>query len=121
VGLFFFTVGFEIDLSLIFSKIGLVSSIVLGIMSGKAIIATLLCRAFGRKLSVAQQVGLMLSQGGEFAFVAFRLARSLNILDADTTKLMLTCVSLTMALTPFAEEVGSKMALRLEEKEKLKL
>jgi CPA2 family monovalent cation:H+ antiporter-2 len=120
VGLFFFTVGFEIDLSLIFSKIGLVSSIVLGIMSGKAVIATLLCRAFGRKLSVAQQVGLMLSQGGEFAFVAFRLARSLNILDADTTKLMLTCVSLTMALTPFAEEIGSKMALRLEEKDKTK-
>jgi len=118
VGLFFFTVGFEIDLNLIVSKFGLVSSIVLGIMSGKAVIATLLCRAFGRKLSIAQQVGLILSQGGEFAFVAFRLARSLDILDGDTTKLMLTCVSLTMALTPFVEEFGSKLALRLEEKPK---
>jgi CPA2 family monovalent cation:H+ antiporter-2 len=118
VGLFFFTVGFEIDLNLIVSNSGLVASIVLGIMSGKAVIATLLCRAFGRKMSIAVPTGLILSQGGEFAFVAFRLARSLNILDAATTKLMLTCVSLTMALTPFVEGIGSKTALRLEENEK---
>lgn len=80
----------------------------------KTIIATSLALAFGLSKGTAQRVGLILSQGGEFAFVAFRLARSYGILSDELTKLMLTCVSLTMALTPFAEEFGSKLALKID-------
>lgn len=115
LGLFFVTVGFEIDLALIFSQLPLVSAIVVGIIAIKAAITTALSRAFGLSLSTSQQTGLILAQGGEFAFVAFGLARSLGILDKPTTKLMLTCVSLTMALTPLLEQIGSKIAKKLEE------
>jgi len=117
VGLFFFTVGFEIDLNLIGSKPALVASIVAGIISLKAIIATTVCMVFGLGMATSQRVGLILSQGGEFAFVAFRLARGFGIIDEDTTKLLLTCVSLTMAATPFLEEFGGKMAVKIEEEE----
>eukprot|EP00429_Kryptoperidinium_foliaceum_P065764 CAMPEP_0176074486 /NCGR_PEP_ID=MMETSP0120_2-20121206/37224_1 /TAXON_ID=160619 /ORGANISM="Kryptoperidinium foliaceum, Strain CCMP 1326" /LENGTH=484 /DNA_ID=CAMNT_0017408181 /DNA_START=30 /DNA_END=1484 /DNA_ORIENTATION=- len=114
VGLFFFTVGFEIDLQLIASKAGLVGSIVLGIVALKTAIAAGVSMAFGLSKGTAQRVGLILSQGGEFAFVAFRLARSYGILSDDITKLMLTCVSLTMAITPFAEEFGSYMSTKID-------
>ena len=110
------TVGFEIDLALIAAKLPLVSGLVLGILALKATITTLLSLAFGLSLSTSQQTGLILSQGGEFAFVAFGLARSLGILDPATTKLMLTSVSLTMALTPLMSSVGAKIAKKLEEK-----
>lgn len=116
LGLFFVTVGFEIDLGLIASNIPQVSAIVLGILAIKATILTALSLAFGLSLSVSQQTGLILSQGGEFAFVAFGLARSLGILDKPTTKLLLTCVSLTMALTPAMASAGAKIAKSLEEK-----
>ena len=116
LGLFFVTVGFEIDVGLIASNLPLVGSIVLGIMAVKAIIATSLSLAFGLSLSTSQQTGLILSQGGEFAFVAFGLARSLGILDPNFTKLMLTSVSLTMALTPAVASLGGKLAKQLEEK-----
>ena len=116
LGLFFVTVGFEIDLGLIASNIPLVASIVFGIMFIKAAVTTTLSLLFGLSLSTSQQTGLILSQGGEFAFVAFGLARGLGILDAATTKLLLTSVSLTMALTPLMATVGSKVAKRLEEK-----
>lgn len=118
VGLFFFTVGFEIDLDLILSKIGLVSSVVLGIITAKTLIATAVSLWFGLSKGTAQRVGFILSQGGEFAFVAFRLARSYGILSDDITKLMLTCVSLTMAITPFAEELGSHLAVKIDSKPK---
>jgi CPA2 family monovalent cation:H+ antiporter-2 len=121
VGLFFFTVGFEIDLNLIGSKPALIGGLVAGIISLKAVIATALSMAFGLGKATSQRVGLILSQGGEFAFVAFRLARSFGILDEDTTKLMLTCVSLTMAVTPFLEEFGAKMATKIEEDEAKKI
>jgi monovalent cation:H+ antiporter-2, CPA2 family len=119
VGLFFFSVGFEIDLPLIMSKPALIFSIVAGIVGAKALIAGVVCLVFGLDLSIAQRAGLILSQGGEFAFVAFRLARSLGILDADTTKLMLTCVALTMAVTPFMEDMGAKIAENMDEKKAL--
>ncbi len=117
VGLFFFTVGFEIDLNLIASKFGLVSSVVLGLMALKTVITTAICMAFGQGLPTAQRVGLILSQGGEFGFVAFRMAREYGILDADTTKLLMTSVALTMALTPFVEEIGGKLAINMEKEE----
>jgi len=114
VGLFFFSVGFEIDLALISSKFGLVASIVLGIMALKGTIITCLCRLFGLTLGESQRAGFLLSEVSEFAFVAFRMARSYGILDEETTRLMLTAVSLTMALTPLAEELGARIATTLE-------
>lgn len=108
VGLFFFTVGFEIDLNMIMSKPGLIASTVVGIIALKSLIATTACRVFGVPMPIAQRVGLVLSQGGEFAFVAFRTARAAGILNPESTKMLLTCVSLTMALTPFLEEFGSR-------------
>jgi monovalent cation:H+ antiporter-2, CPA2 family len=116
LGLFFVTVGFEIDIGLILSNLPLVSAIVVGILAIKALVLTALCLAFGLSTSVSQQTGLILAQGGEFAFVAFGLARSLGILDKPTTKLMLTSVSLTMALTPALASLGDKIAKSLEEK-----
>lgn len=116
LGLFFVTVGFEIDFNLIASNLPLVSSIVAGILVIKTAMITLLSRAFGLSMSTALQTGLILSQGGEFAFVAFGLARSLGILDPAMTKLMLTCVALTMAGTPFLAQLGGKIAKKLEER-----
>jgi CPA2 family monovalent cation:H+ antiporter-2 len=110
VGIFFFSVGFEIDLNLIKNKFPLVASIVLGITALKAALATGACLAFDVEMPTAQRIGLVLSQGGEFAFVAFRMACSHGILDDDLKKLMLTCVSLTMALTPMLENFGSERA-----------
>lgn len=115
LGLFFVTVGFEIDVGLIANNLPLVSAIVAGILGLKAGILSLLSRAFGLTGSNALRTGLVLSQGGEFAFVAFGLAKSLGILDVPTTKMLLTCVSLTMALTPLLDEVGSKIAKKMEE------
>ena len=115
LGLFFVTVGFEIDVRLIANNLPVVSAIVAGILGLKAGILTLLSKAFGLSTSTAIRTGLILSQGGEFAFVAFGLARSLGILDAPTTKMLLTSVSLTMALTPFLDEMGGKLAKKMEE------
>jgi CPA2 family monovalent cation:H+ antiporter-2 len=114
VGLFFFSVGFEIDLQLIACKPSLVFSVVAGLVALKALIAGALSLAFGLSKGTASRVGLILSQGGEFAFVAFRLARSHGIFDEETTKLLLTCVSLTMGVTPFLEELGSKLAIKMD-------
>lgn len=115
VGIFFLTVGFEIDLSLLTSRTFAVLSTVAGILAVKTLIATAVCLGFGLEMGTARRVGLVLSQGGEFAFVAFRTAKSLGILGEAETRFLLTCVALTMALTPALEGLGE----RLEKKGKL--
>jgi monovalent cation:H+ antiporter-2, CPA2 family len=120
VGLFFFSVGFEIDLPLLMSaKVKVVVAIVVGLMFSKMLLVTGLCKAMASlDWATSQEVGCILSQGGEFAFVAFRLARSMGIFDADLTKLMLTSVSMTMALTPLVETLGSTIATNMRNNNK---
>jgi monovalent cation:H+ antiporter-2, CPA2 family len=107
VAIFFFTVGFEIDVHLIVSKPRQILSLVLSILMVKISLATLACRPFHIPWSIAQRIGLVLSQGGEFAFVAFKTARMAGILTKDTTRLLSTAVALTMACTPVLEELGA--------------
>jgi len=116
LGLFFVCVGFEIDLALISNHFPLVATLVFAIVAIKALVTTAIGLAFGLTLSTSQNTGLTLSQGGEFAFVALGLARNLGILTPQFTKLMLTVVSLTMALTPFLVEAGSKISAELEQR-----
>ena len=63
---------------------------------------------------MSQRTGLVLSQGGGFAFVAFRLTNKFNILDAESTRLLLTYVSLTIVTTPFLKDMGGNIANKLE-------
>jgi CPA2 family monovalent cation:H+ antiporter-2 len=54
--------------------------------------------------------GLLLSQGGEFAFVIFAIARQLGVLERDTGEILIATVALTMATTPAMAALGRKLA-----------
>ena len=100
LGLFFITVGFCIDYSLLLLERSRVFIIVTCLMGLKALTITVLSRAFRMSISQGIQAGLLLAQGGEFAFVAFRLAETLNILTPYQAKILLTSTAITMACTP---------------------
>ncbi|QQP87651.1 cation:proton antiporter [Skermanella sp. TT6] len=106
LALFFMTVGMTIDLGLVVREAPLVLSLVAALVLGKAVVLTMLCRAFGFPTAVSAQVGLSLGQGGEFAFVLFSLAMGLGVLGGQVGQLMLAVVALTMALTPFLMVAG---------------
>ena len=86
----------------------------IGIVALKAAITTGLFMSFRKGLPASQRAGLVLSQGGEFAFVAFRLAKKFNILDDKSMRLMITCVSLTMVTTSLLEEMGGEISKKPE-------
>ncbi|GMH86975.1 hypothetical protein TrVE_jg3492 [Triparma verrucosa] len=115
LGLFFITVGFEIDIGLLMSQFPTIAGIVAAIVLMKALITTLLSMVMGLSAGNALQTGFLLSQGGEFAFVAFGMAKSFGILDPATTKLFLTSVALSMATTPTLASFSTMIAGKLEE------
>ena len=118
LGLFFMTVGFEIDLHLIFSYkyLPLIVLLVGIVLSVKTLIITLLGGLFDLSFPISQRVGLLCSQGGEFAFVACGMAKHMDILPASTVKLILTTVALSMAATPLLYNLGETMSSILEER-----
>jgi monovalent cation:proton antiporter-2 (CPA2) family protein len=114
LGLFFITVGFEIDMSVVLRHAGIIFGSVAGLVALKSAITAALALIFGLSLANAIQTGMLLSQGGEFAFVAFGLAKSFKLIDPATTKIFMTTVALSMATTPALAALGGKIAKRLE-------
>ncbi|CBN75106.1 similarity to sodium/hydrogen exchanger and potassium exchanger [Ectocarpus siliculosus] len=114
LGMFFMTVGFEIDLALCFNNLPLVASLVSGLLAMKAAIIALIALAFGLSVANAQQTGLLLSQGGEFAFVAFGMAERLGIIEPQLCKLLLTTVAISMAATPALSNFSAWVADQME-------
>ena len=116
LGLFFVTVGTNIDLDLFYREWPTVLAMLAGLITMKTGVVTVLSPLFGLTLAEGVRTGLTLSQGGEFAFVVFALAQSLSILPDELNRLLIIVVVLSMALTPAVADLGSKAALYLEGK-----
>lgn len=115
LGLFFMTTGFAIDIKFALSSWRRVIGSAIAIHTVKTAVTFLVCLIVGRlKRTDALRSALLLSQGGEFAFVLFGLALQHGILFPGQAKLLLTTVVITMFLTPFLNELGVKMSSALE-------
>jgi CPA2 family monovalent cation:H+ antiporter-2 len=100
LGLFFISVGMAIDLTEIArNPIWLLASVV-GLFLVKSPIIYVLARLFGAARSVALESGILLGQGGEFAFVIVGLAWSLGLIPDATAQFMLIVAGVTMIATP---------------------
>lgn len=101
LGLFFMSVGMLLDLSAIAERPLFVVSMALALIAVKSGIIFLLGLAFRMEWRSALALGLLLSQGGEFAFVLFAQAANSMLVDAGATSLFSAIVTLSMVTTPF--------------------
>ena len=99
MGLFFIAVGMGLDLQLLLREPWLMLSMALALMVSKTVVIALLVRLSRCQWRDALLLGLMLSQGGEFAFVVMHKALGMNILSDDMASRVTLVVGLSMALT----------------------
>ena len=100
LGLFFIAVGMSADLSVLVTHPLSVGGMVLGLVLVKFAVLYGIGRVAGEDKSSAASLGVAISQGGEFAFVLFGVARSAGVTSDDDTKLLVVVVTLSMAVTP---------------------
>lgn len=112
LGLFFMTVGMGIDLGRVVEHAGPVFGLAAALLAGKALLLFAILRIAGQGGLLAGRVGLLLSQGGEFAFVVFGLAMQLGVLDDDSAQTLLAVVAVTMATAPVFAVLGKRLAAR---------
>lgn len=99
LGLFFIAIGMTLDVGLLLQKPLLVLLLALSLIGIKASIIAGLLRAFKTSWHGSLNLGLMLGQGGEFAFVIMAQAGSLNILPAEHIAMANLVVGISMVLT----------------------
>lgn len=100
LGLFFLAVGASLDFGVIQARPGLIAGLVLGLIVLKACVMLAVATLMKIRGSHRWLLGLSIAQGGEFAFALLSMAVQQQILDEDTTKVLVAVVALSMAFTP---------------------
>ncbi|MEZ9481722.1 glutathione-regulated potassium-efflux system protein KefB [Vibrio splendidus] len=112
LGLFFISVGMAVNLGLLaespFAILIAVSSLV--VLKGLVLYA--LARIFGTQTKARSRMAMILSQGGEFAFVIFTAASAQGILSGDQVSFLLVVVSLSMVTTPLMLKLQDRFFAR---------
>lgn len=83
LGLFFLTTGASVDPVVIQQQWPTVLALLFGLISFKVTITTCLGPIFGLTKSESVRTGLLLSGGGEFAFVVLTLGDKLNVVSVS--------------------------------------
>ena len=109
LGLFFISVGASIDFNLLLAAPALLVSLTLGLM----LLKFLVLFGLGRMSKFARPdrftFAFVLAQGGEFAFVLFAFALSVNVLPKDLVGQLILVVALSMLLTPLWLIINDKL------------
>ena len=110
MGLFFLTVGMTVDPTALLADLPRTAIGVGLLLATKAAILTLLAIAFRFPLGTALHLGLLLAQGGEFAFVVLARAQQNMLLGPVSAELLTGIVAISMAATPVLALVGDWIA-----------
>lgn len=117
LGLFFMSVGMGIDWRVVGQNPGLVIGAVAGLWLLKSTVIAGLCLLFRRPLPVALETGLMLGQGGEFAFVILAAAGGLGLVEGVLEQQILLVAGVSMLLTPLVAQAARRLGTALEKRQ----
>jgi voltage-gated potassium channel Kch len=109
LGLFFMAVGMSVNVALLTAAPGTVIALTLALVSIKAAVVYPIGRVYGLNHPEAVRAAVVLSQGGEFAFVLLTAAVAVGVLDSPHAELAVLVVTLSMATTPFLVRIGDRL------------
>ncbi len=112
LGLFFVTIGMMLNLASVAANLIWVLLALCTLILLKALIVTLLARAFEGNWGVALRSGIGLAQAGEFGFVLLTLADEAHLLHGATMQITLAAMLLSMLTAPFLIQYGEAIARR---------
>jgi len=114
MGLFFMTVGMTIDTGQILDAPLWLATFVLGLVLIKGVVVALLFRMGGLPWGRAVEGGLLLGQGGEFAFIVIGYAATSGVLDPALGARVMLAVGLSLFITPLLARLGTAIGDQLE-------
>lgn len=110
LGLFFITLGMQLDMHSLIGNISWILLVSLLLVLVKAGLVTSLCRAFGHEAGVSIRTGLTLAQAGEFSFVLLAQGTEFNLLQPHHAQIVLASMLLSMVSAPFVIQYNGRIA-----------
>ncbi len=117
LGVFFFTVGMNLDTRVVLAEPVQVLLGTLGLIGLKAFLLLPLLRAFKTAGSSIAEVSLLLASGGEFAFIILGLAVTSGVIATDLATIIFAMTTLSMLLIPVLDIIGRALAGHLQKRE----
>jgi len=114
MGLFFMSVGMGIDPAAILRSPGWLLAALVGLFALKSLVVAVLARAFGLTTGRSVEAGLLLGQGGEFAFIVIGAALASKLLDAQLAASLMLLIGLSLFVTPLFASLGRALGERIE-------
>ena len=112
LGVFFFSIGSSLDLKSLFSDPFDILATTGGLIVLQVGVIYGLARLFGVARPASIETATLLAPCGEFAFVILTVALGYGLIERELTVVLLTSVSLTMALIPATAKFGRWLARR---------
>jgi CPA2 family monovalent cation:H+ antiporter-2 len=112
-----FAVLFFVSVGMLFDPLALVKTpipillVLLVVVFGKPLAATLTVRLLGKPIATAVPVGVAFSQVGEFSFILGSVARSLGLIDSVGWNALVASAIVSIALNPTWYRVARKWAV----------
>jgi CPA2 family monovalent cation:H+ antiporter-2 len=117
MGLFFMSVGMGIDLREIAREPFWLPLSVVGLVLIKGAVAAAVFKASGLSRGQAVEAGLLIGQGGEFAFIVVGVAMTAGLLDFWTGQFMLLVVSASLFATPAMAQFAGWAGRRIDRRQ----
>ena len=117
MGLFFMTVGMNIDTRQILEAPLWLAAFVGGLVLIKAVVVAVLFRLGHLSWGRANERGLLRGQGGEFAFIVIGYAVATRVLDPALGARVMLAVGLSLFITPMLARLGRMIGERWEPKQ----
>lgn len=121
LGLFFMGIGMGLDTQVFVNHWQMILLGCFLLMTLKMFILYLIGKFDGLSTLSALKFAVVLSQGGEFAFVLLGIATALGLVATQSTVIVIPIVTVSMLLTPFAfsllHKIASKKKMAVAQKE----
>ena len=113
---FFISVGMSLDWRVLLENWFGVLAFLLALIASKTLLIAAAARVLGWSTPGAVQLGFLLAQGSEFAFVIVAMPSIRAALGEVAVGVILTGVAISMALTPALADLGNRVARMLRQR-----
>ena len=113
LGFFFITVGMSLDWRVLLADWAQTVLFLAALIALKAVLVAIAARAFGWSTPGSVQLGFLLAQGSEFAFVIVALPAVRAALGERAVGVIVTGIAASLALTPSLAALGHSLARML--------
>ena len=114
MGLFFISVGSQIDWHVIFNEAFSVAVLTAGLILGKGVAIMIIARYAGFARGIAIKSGILLGQGSEFGFAVLAVAIATGLMDLGLSQPIIAAIILSMAISPLLIKYSHPIACHFD-------